>query len=704
MTESATESSPISQTSSRIFCYIVFGVALVAQLFFVTRNIDQEILVGHEFRQTQTALITRYIDQNNDFSLAYETPLFGPPWRMPLEVPIYQWCVVAVMRTTDLPDVVAARVVTLASFYLLLGAGFRLLGQIGLNRPERLLVLAVVLLTPLYLFYSRTFMIDPMATMFSAWFLTTFVEAMRTRKFRWWLAATLVGTAAGLLKSVVFLVWVVPAAIYGAWCLWQAWRNGAMPAARQTAAWGVSIMALPVVATKWWVAQTDAVKEGNPLIEVFTSYNLGLGNFGVLDLGARFSGEVWSAFVDILRVGFNVPWLLGLMWIGLLVGAKGMRSRIAGAIGLFALPPLIAPYAYAWQDYYFYSCGVFAAAATGLGLVWLARNPKLPWIAKAVIVLVPLAGQVWAFSNIYLPQQKVVSEGGSHFKWVVRDHFPADSVIMVQGADWAAMWAYYSHRRTLMIRTGMYKDETYMDYAIDILGEELVDGLVIDADMAEKATWGPDVAKRLGLNPWPTLIEPGAELYLSPRVEPLIRSLYGNWQTPHLTAVPAPENIAKALNLTRRDVNEKVGAALFPLVNAPIAAYRFEYGVSQMEVNGAETMNFHPSADLWFDERMREGRVELEFGIIEAAYAHPHDHTTGVGFVAFAESPDGQRREVWRRNLTPAALQGDRGTQVGSFAFQLEEGEQLVLTTSPMGSPSFDWAFLKRLDWIEAGE
>jgi len=701
MTEIAPNPADRNEETSRVLGYVVFGLALVAQLYFVTRNLDQEILVGHEFRQTQTALITRTIDQNNDFSLAYETPLFGPPWRMPLEVPIYQWAVVGVMRVTDWPNVVAARVVTLTSFYLLLGAVFVLLGQVGLRRPERLLVLAVILLTPLYLFYSRAFMIDPMATMFSAWFLAAFVEMMRRRSWGWWLGATLVGTAAGLLKSVVFLVWVLPAAMFGAWSLAQAWREGGARSARDAAVWGVSVMLLPAILMKWWVAETDAVKEGNPLIEVFTSANLGLGNFGTLDWGARVSGEVWSAFIEIIRSGFNQPWLLGLMWGGLLVVAKGMRPRIAGALGLFALPPLIAPYAYAWQDYYFYSCGVFAAVATGLGLVWIGRQTHLPLVAKAGLMLVPFAGQIWSFYGDYFPRQKVVSEGGSHFKWVVRDHFPEDSVIMVHGDDWAAMWAYYSHRRTMMIRSGMYKDQTYMDYAIAVLANELVDGLVVHADMPEKDWWAPAIAKRLGLNPWPTLIEPEAELYLSPRVEAHIRALYGNWDTPHLRAVPAPEAMEKALNRTKRVVNERLGAALFPVVEAPVAAYRFEFGVSRMEVEGVQAVNTHPEADLWFSERMQAGTIELEFGIVDAAHAHPHDHTTGVGFIFAAENRSGERREIWRRDLKPASQEADQGLQKASFSFQREADEQLVFTTSPLDSPSFDWAYLKSLKWID---
>ena len=199
---------------------------MVAHFYFVTVGWNWGFMIGHEFRQTQTALITYYIDLQNNFSIDYETPIFGPPWQMPLELPVYQWVVVLVKRAFDLADFQAARTVSLASFYLALPGVWLLLKRCRLSAREISVVIALVALCPVYIFYSRAFLIDPMAFMFSVWFLALFVEMMRSRRIWLILGCTVCGTLAVLIKSLVFMVWLFPAALYGAYCLLTAWKAG----------------------------------------------------------------------------------------------------------------------------------------------------------------------------------------------------------------------------------------------------------------------------------------------------------------------------------------------------------------------------------------------------------------------------------------------------------------------------------------------
>ena len=202
----------------------VFLLALVGHAYFATYNWSWGFMAGHEFRQAQTAIITDYIDRQDNFGTYYETPILGKPWAFPLEFPFYQWSVVGVMRALDVKIFEAARMVSLGSFYLALPAFWLLLGSFGQSDARRWLVLAVVLFCPAFIFYSRAFLIDPMATMFSAWFLAGFVRLMDTRRWPWLLDCALTGTLAALIKSLVFAVWLFPAACYGVWCLWTSWR------------------------------------------------------------------------------------------------------------------------------------------------------------------------------------------------------------------------------------------------------------------------------------------------------------------------------------------------------------------------------------------------------------------------------------------------------------------------------------------------
>ena len=70
---------PVSQGRESVLLLILFVAALVAHICFATYHWTYGFLVGHEFRQTHTAIITYYLDQENRFSLHYTTPLFGKP-------------------------------------------------------------------------------------------------------------------------------------------------------------------------------------------------------------------------------------------------------------------------------------------------------------------------------------------------------------------------------------------------------------------------------------------------------------------------------------------------------------------------------------------------------------------------------------------------------------------------------------------------
>lgn len=303
-------------------------VALLGHFYFASYNFSWGFMVGHEFRQAQTAIISEYIDQQDNFGLYYETPILGKPWAFPLEFPLYQWTVVGLKRATGLELFEAARIVSLGSFYAALPAFWLLLGSFGVSAARRWVLLAVTLFCPALIFYSRAFLIDPMAMALSAWFLTAFVRTMDTRKVGWFVACVVAGTLAALIKSLVFAVWLFPAAVYGAWCLWTSWRkHGLSRPTWLTTAWGLGTVVLPLGALKWWIGYTDAIKEGHRSGYVFTSKNLSVGNFGTFSLDSRFSVETWRVMFARWSEAIALPWVVGLT---LVLGLVWCRQAATG--------------------------------------------------------------------------------------------------------------------------------------------------------------------------------------------------------------------------------------------------------------------------------------------------------------------------------------------------------------------------------------
>jgi hypothetical protein len=122
---------------SRAWLLAFLGVTLVGAGWLLTRSWHASILDRSEFRQLQTALAVYWMNVDG-FRLDYEFPIFGPPWSVPFEFPIYQWCVVVASRVLDADLESAARGVSIAFFAATLPAIYRLAGLLAIPPTRRL--------------------------------------------------------------------------------------------------------------------------------------------------------------------------------------------------------------------------------------------------------------------------------------------------------------------------------------------------------------------------------------------------------------------------------------------------------------------------------------------------------------------------------------------------------------------------------------
>src|SRR5262249_34319229 len=80
----------------------VFAACLVYASVAASIGWHHTVLDSLAFRQAQTAL-TAYFMVGRTPCLAYETPVVGPPWSIPFELPVYQWIVAAVVTFCHTP-------------------------------------------------------------------------------------------------------------------------------------------------------------------------------------------------------------------------------------------------------------------------------------------------------------------------------------------------------------------------------------------------------------------------------------------------------------------------------------------------------------------------------------------------------------------------------------------------------------------------
>jgi hypothetical protein len=148
-----------------------FGIALLSSLWASSIGWSHAISDLHGWRQDETAIRAYFIGQGGPW-LGYETPVLGPPWPIPHEFPAYQMLVVGLNRATGLPLEQAGRAVSVSLFYTTLLLAYLLLAECGVLRRHRLLVIALWLTSPLYLFWSRTFMIESTALCLAVGYMT----------------------------------------------------------------------------------------------------------------------------------------------------------------------------------------------------------------------------------------------------------------------------------------------------------------------------------------------------------------------------------------------------------------------------------------------------------------------------------------------------------------------------------------------------
>lgn len=448
-------------------CFLLAAsLALHVWLTF-TVGFHNQGLLGHEFRQTQTAISTYWM-QKEGVRIDYPTPILGEPWSVPMEFPLYQSAVVGVSNATGMPLVESARLVSAMCFYLMLPGAWLALGLVRITAGRKAIILALILTSPIYIFYSRAFLIEAMGLATAVWWFAAFIQTIRRRSWGWLVATNLFGVASGLGKVTTFAVFLVPGAFLGLWWIWETWRreNEPLRPVAKLCVWGAGTVALPLGAAFWWVRFADAIKAKNPTAEFLLSKNLVDFNFGTLAL--RFSPEFWTKLWEhwIPHI-VALPALVFVVLFGLLPGS-GQRRNALAAFFLFLVPILVFSNLYYIHDYYFYANALFLLVAVGFALIQVLDAPFFPRWVRAAIVLLVIGLQLHGYQRTYFQDQRLGFPGGSDLSKAIRQIVPEDGVVVIYGDDWSSITPYYSQRKALMIRAGRGRE-----FDVEVLKDSL---------------------------------------------------------------------------------------------------------------------------------------------------------------------------------------------------------------------------------------
>ncbi|MCW5549157.1 MAG: hypothetical protein KIT44_09355 [Opitutaceae bacterium] len=670
---------------------MLFVLAMGFHFWGITVGWQSRNLPGGEFRQAQTALSTYWIMQEGDFSPAYPTPVLGAPWSIPMEFPLYQWTVVLTSKVTGWGITKAGRAVSIACFYLTLPAVFLLLHRWQVAPARRWLVLALILTCPLYVFYTRGFLIETMALMFSVWFWVAFERAVGGRQAGWLAVAILAGCGAGLVKVTTFMLYLLPA---GIWALARLWRNRHADW-RTDFAWMAAAVAAPFAATLAWLRFADATKALNVLGSELTSASLREFNLGTT--ASRFSPELWLVKTRIVL--HELTWWPAVLVCLLLVPLAG-RCRwrqIVGCLLLFLSVLVIFPVLYAHHDYYYVANTLLLMLAMGLVLVALAESAVPRWLLGLAVMLV-LSGQAWRYTEHYYPAQRAVSAGGDWLTRSLQTVTAPEDVILVLGQDWSSITPYYARRRAVMFRDHVARDPERVEQALAALEGYRIGALVIVGE-PDGRQWLIDRAAVRGLAREPLYLWRDARVYVQQtRWNELLHAV--------LEARMAEVRLAPGVDILQENIadrwvetaslrvwQQEMFAGMTPV---PVRFFS-TFGPALGGSRDQPLFGAHPVTRLVFALPAGDHALRASLQLPLDAYRldlPDADASDGVEVTLSALVAGAEPRTLATRHFNPRANREDRGTlRPLEFRFHLPEaGEvELFFGPGPAGRDTRDW-------------
>ena len=252
---------------------------LIGFWIFQIPTLNQALIEAHGFRQTQTAYQSLTLSQGFGSLLHPKLPIFGAPWEVPFEFPLFQYSAAILIRVFNLSSDVGNRLASLIWFTMCL-IPLWLIVRRWLGAVSACGAILVFTLSPFAIQWSRASLIEYCALFFGLTFVFFFSENWREFKSYSVIGAVIAGSLCGLIKSttllamVIFILFLIPDFL-GTFFHFK--KN-----LRRTL--NSLVIVVPVlVATAWWTHHADQIKQANPGTRWLTSSGLQSWNFGTID-------------------------------------------------------------------------------------------------------------------------------------------------------------------------------------------------------------------------------------------------------------------------------------------------------------------------------------------------------------------------------------------------------------------------------------
>ena len=432
---------------------VLLAALLVLAVLPRLPSLGQPLLERHGFRQTWTAWTAQLFHERGLDLVRPLVPIFGPPFVLPSELPLFQ-ALGALAMALGLPTDPAMRVAGLATFVGCAVAVWLLVRDIA-DRPTALVAVALFVSTPLALLWSRTSMIEYLALGAGLAYCWAGLRWRDGRGSRWWLVALAFGLVAALVKPPTFVACAIPLALARD----RVEREGIVAWLRtrldpRIVALGV----VPLAASFAWLAYGDGIKATQPAASFLQSSGPLWREYYYGTIADRFDPRLVGRVTNELTTLAIGRYAVAFVALGLVATFRGARASVWAGLGLSVLIPVAVFWgAYTKHDYYFVAVSAQTAMLGALGIVWAWRRMR-GRVAQGLVAglaVLTVAGSLAADSG-YWTTMYAASYDEQAVRPIARQiaaNTRPDELVLVLGYGYNPSRLYYAQRMGLMLTT-----------------------------------------------------------------------------------------------------------------------------------------------------------------------------------------------------------------------------------------------------------
>ena len=470
-------------------------------------------LRDHSFwwRAAQTESTVYWFQQEGIDLIDYQTPIYGPPWQVPFEFPLFQAMAALIGKIGHLDSEFSSRLAALFSFYL--SALFLYLASQKIFRDKFTShsILFIYLWTPYNIYYSTEPLIDFLALAMGFGYFYLILVWLDNRSKGWnALAAFVCGALGYLIKPSVMPIVVIP--ILAAVILDAKERGYFSRPFTIRSLWGrvkvdlaywvilAAIGILPVLLGYLWTKHADLIKGSSVFTQWLTSTNLPQWYFGTW--AQRLNISLWYQYIHQI-LWFLLPYAF---FPFALLGFAGLRKTSlkvalivpAFALGVFAT---LSIFLNLFQHEYYYICFTASMAIlTGFGIRrFLQLTQKVMPDVIYLAALALLITAAFCYKNQYRPFRARAldynNQMASTRAWVreIQQYVSTDEWVVFVEDDWNPLIPYLFERKTMVV-TWHENDDPICSILSDSHFTLLVDRLSSDITVEHRA---PEAARAL---------------------------------------------------------------------------------------------------------------------------------------------------------------------------------------------------------------